>query len=86
MKIHRWPLNTPPQKVRNMSDNRLLVVDAFRRAFALATELGVNVKVVPPTVPPPKHPYVVRMEIMSFEDVGSYLNQTDENRSTNHVS
>lgn len=35
-------------------------------------------KVVPPTVPPPKHSYVVRMEIMSFEDVGSYLNQVDE--------
>ena len=61
-----------------MSDNRLLVVDAFRRAFSLATELGVNVKVVPPTVPLPKYPYVVRMEIMSFEDVGSYLNQVDE--------
>ena len=68
-----------------MSDKRDAVVDAFKKAFQLAADMKVNVKVVPPTVPPPKSPYVIRMEIMSFEEVGSYLNATEESRSINHV-
>lgn len=53
-----------------MSSEKLLVIAAFTRAFDTARELGITVKVEPPTTPVPKDYYALCMKQLAFEHVG----------------